>query len=54
MHLTGDRARAYQIYSPDVSSPLHYDDEKAQPNTVLFIDYLCIISQLISMYKNQN
>ena len=54
MHLTGDRARTFQVYSPDVSSPLHYDDEKAQPNTVLFIDYFGIISQLISMYKSQN
>ena len=54
MHLTGDRARTFQMNSPDVSSPLHYDDEKAQPNTVLFIDYFCIISQLISMSKNQN
>ena len=32
---------------PDpVSSPLHYNDEHAQLNTVLFFIYFCIISQL--------
>ena len=50
--LTGDRAPAFQIYSP-VSSSLHYDDEHAQPNTVLFINYFCMVSQLISTSKNQ-
>ena len=41
--------------SRPVSSPIHYDEfEHAQPNSVLFIIYSCIISQLISMYNTEN
>ena len=32
---------------PDRRLPLHYNVEHAQPNTVLFIIYFCIISHLI-------
>ena len=48
--LTDTPARTLQIYSP-VSSPLLYNDEHAQSNTVLFIIYFSILSQFISQFS---
>ena len=44
----------YPQFSIVLSSPLHYNDKHAQPNTVPFIFYLSMIGQLLSMYNNQN
>ena len=48
-----NRTRTFQIYIP-VSSLLNCNYEHAQPNTVPFIIYFCVISKLVSMYNNQN